>query len=399
VVSSQNGRTILPFDPDEIVDNLRLEKYAKAANGVISYISDSQSFSRRLYYAIRPLLPVRFRSILQRIALQNWEEIPFPAWPVDTTFEQFIACLWRLLLEVSGQHEIPFIWFWPSGFESCAIMTHDVETGAGQEFCPRILELEQEYGINSAFEFVPEVRYKISEEVFHAIRQAGGEVCVHGLNHDGRLFSSEVEFRRRAKLIDEYAAKWGATGFRSPVMYRNPAWYDAYEFSYDMSLPNVGHLDPQRGGCCTIFPFFIGNIVELPLTTVQDYSLYHIIGSDPMEMWAKQMDTVVAKNGLVSFIIHPDYTIEQSKQDLYRTLLHLISRYGEERKTWLTLPGEVDRWWRERNAMTLTQENGSWVIRGKNSDRACIAYARLENGNLAYMLPDGTAEMAGKLCR
>jgi hypothetical protein len=26
-------------------------------------------------------------------------------------------------------------------------------------------------------------------------------------------------------------------------------------FAYDMSIPNVAHLDPQRGGCCTIMPF------------------------------------------------------------------------------------------------------------------------------------------------
>src|SRR5208337_4207900 len=204
---------------------------------------------------------------------------------------------------------------------ACAIMTHDVETGMGQDFCPTMLRLEHEYGIKSAFELVPEVRYTVSEEVLDAIRRAGSEVCVHGLNHDGRLFSSEELFRRRAKAINQYAEKWGARGFRSPVMYRNFAWYDAFSFSYDMSAPNVAHLDPQRGGCCTIFPYFIGDILELPLTTTQDFSLFRILESHSIELWKTQMKLIMEKSGLISFIVHPDYIDSEASRQTYRALL------------------------------------------------------------------------------
>jgi peptidoglycan/xylan/chitin deacetylase (PgdA/CDA1 family) len=386
LVSRGNGSVVLPFNPTEIINNLRLEKYVGAVDSEINYISNSKSFSRRAYYTLRPLFPVPFRRVLQRIAIQDWARIPFPAWPVDTTVEDFIRRLWILVLETSGVEEIPFVWYWPEGYQSCAIMTHDVETGEGQEFCHTILKLEREYEIRSSFELVPEVRYDISHEVVRAIRDAGGEVCVHGLNHDGRLFSSEREFRSRARAINRYARQWGAKGFRSPVMYRNQAWYDAFELSYDMSVPNVAHLDPQRGGCCTVFPFFVGDVLELPLTTIQDYPLYNILRSDPMAMWTRQMEAIVAKHGLVSFIIHPDYTMERQKQALYRELMGLMKRYGDEKHMWLALPGEVDTWWRERNSMTLTRECGAWSVRGKGSDRAAIAYARLGNGRLTYVL-------------
>jgi hypothetical protein len=63
----------------------------------------------------------------------------------------------------------------------------------------------------------------------------------------------------------------GVEGFRAAVLYRNPDWYDALTVAYDMSIPNVAQLDPQRGGCCTIFPYFIGNILEIPVTATQDY--------------------------------------------------------------------------------------------------------------------------------
>ena len=38
-----------------------------------------------------------------------------------------------------------------------------------------------------------------------------------------------------------------------------PIGWQRLDFSFDMSIPNVAHLDPQRGGCCTIMPYFIGN--------------------------------------------------------------------------------------------------------------------------------------------
>jgi len=390
--SCGDGSIALPFSPTDIINNLRLERYVGAVDTGSPLIVDNKSISRRLYYALRPLFPVPFRRVLQRIALQDWAKIPFPAWPVDTTVEDFISQLWNLVLESSGEKEIPFIWYWPKCFQSCAIMTHDVETDAGQDFCHTILALEQEYGVRSAFELVPEVRYDISEQVVKAIRQAGSEVCIHGLNHDGRLFCSEQEFRIRAKAINQYAEKWGAKGFRSPIMYRNQDWYDAFNFSYDMSVPNVAHLDPQRGGCCTIFPFFVGDVLELPLTTTQDYSLYNILRCDPMAMWTTQMDAILAKHGLISFIIHPDYTMERKKQELYRELLGLMRRYGEEKNMWLALPGEVDTWWRERNSMTLTREGGKWSVHGKGSDRAAIAFARLEHGKLTCVLPNGSSD-------
>lgn len=391
-VSRGDGSMSLPFNPTELIDNLRLEKYVAAVSSEISYIANNTSTLRRLYYALRPLFPVPVRRILQRIALRDWATIPFPAWPLDTTVEDFIEQLWVLVLEASGENEIPFIWYWPKGFHSCAIMTHDVETAKGQDFCETILELEREHGIRSAFALVPEERYEISAQVVCAIRRAGGEVCIHGLNHDGRLFSSEQVFRSRMIAINRHAEKLGAKGFRSPIMYRNQAWYDGFTLSYDMSVPNVAHMDPQRGGCCSVFPYFIGDVVELPLTTTQDYSLYNILGCDPLEMWTTQMNSIIAKHGLVSFDIHPDYTVEPGRQLLYRELLRLMRRNSEERRMWLALPGEVDTWWRLRNSMSLVRESGTWHVRGTGSDQAAVAYARLENGRLTYVLPNGTTE-------
>ena len=81
-------------------------------------------------------------------------------------------------------------------------------------------------------------------------------------------------------------------------MYRKQDWYDVFKFSYDMSVPNVAHLEPKRGGCCTVMPFFIGNILELPLTLAQDYSLFHILEDYSLGVWKQQLA-----------LIRPDVTV------------------------------------------------------------------------------------------
>ena len=101
-------------------------------------------------------------------------------------------------------------------------------------------------------------------------------------------------------------------------MYREQQWFEAFEFSYDMSVPNVAHLEPQRGGCCTVMPYFVGNLLELPLTTTQDYSLFHILGSYSTALWRQQIELIMARNGLVSFIAHPDYLCDDRAKGVYR---------------------------------------------------------------------------------
>ena len=67
---------------------------------------------------------------------------------------------------------------------------------------------------------------------------------VHDLKHDGRLYAEHTEFLRRAKRINNYVREDGAVGvsIRQNLLYRNADWYSAFEFSYDMSIPNVAHL-------------------------------------------------------------------------------------------------------------------------------------------------------------
>ena len=291
-----------------------------------------------------------------------------------------------LLLKVHRGDSVPFIWFWPNGSSSCAVMTHDVEALPGRDFCPYLMDLDGTYEIKSSFQIVPEGRYTVPESFLDGLRRRGFEINVHDLNHDGHLFSDRELFFRRVDRINRYGRNYGAAGFRSAVLYRNPDWYEALDFAYDMSVPSVGHLDPQRGGCCSVMPFFIGKILELPVTTTQDYSLFHILNQYSIDLWKRQIDLITEKHGLVSFIVHPDYLLESRARDTYEALLAYLAELRSERKIWIALPGEVDRWWRERSQMRLIRRGNGWEIEGPGKERARIAYASLVGDSVVYRL-------------
>ena len=125
------------------------------------------------------------------------------------------------------------------------------------------------------------------------------------------------------------------------MLYRNTDWFADYTFSYDMSVPNVGHLDPQPGGCCTVFPYFIGNILEIPLTTTQDYPLFHVLRDYSIDLWRKQINLILQGHGLISTVVHPDYVIEKRARATYSELLAHLASLGAQKSVWLALPRDV----------------------------------------------------------
>jgi hypothetical protein len=223
--------------------------------------------------------------------LRGGEKKSFPSWPVDRTVDQLLEKLLALAMKARRLERIPFIWFWPEGQKSCAILTHDVEGS-----------------------------------------------------------------------------------------------------SYDMSVPNVRHLDPQGGGCCTVMPYFIGNVLELPVTMTQDYPLFNIFSDDSLDLWQQQSSLITENHGLLSFIAHPDFILEERARETYAGLLVHLARLRRQREVWTALPKEVDRWWRERARMTIVGEAGRWRIEGPGRERARLAHACLAGDKITYTFEPSPAE-------
>jgi hypothetical protein len=381
----------LPFDPAQVIENLRREEYMEnLVPGRERFVT--QEWILQAYYFVREFLPVSVRRHLQRAYFSGWQSRPFPTWPVDFTVETLHQEFLRLSMRAAGVQRVPFVWFWPDGAPSCLIMTHDVETRAGRDFTPQLMDLDESYGFRASFQVIPEKRYEVTDGYVQEIRKRGFEFNIHDLNHDGHLYQKREEFLRRAKKINEYGHRYHARGFRAGAMYRMLDWYDAFEFSYDMSLTNVAHLEPKRGGCCTVFPFFIGRILELPLTTSQDYSVFRILNDYSIGLWKKQLDLIRQRNGLMSFIAHPDYLINRRARKVYETLLDYLRHLVTREKIWAALPGEVDHWWRARSQMKLVQKGRGWEVKGPEAERARIAWAVVEGDKLIYELAPARAQ-------
>ncbi|MFY9644130.1 MAG: hypothetical protein WAK29_03075 [Terriglobales bacterium] len=387
-VDCASGWVRLPFDLEKVVENLRLERYTEDCQ----YGSSKDGLVPWMYYAVRPLLPVAIRRHLQRLYLHDWSKIAFPTWPVDHTVDSILRTSMQLLLRAQKLERMPFIWFWPEGAPSALCMTHDVETAAGRDYCSSLMDLNQRSGIPASFQIVPEQRYEVTDAYLDSIRRRGFEVNVQDLNHDGRLYNHRGEFSARAVKINEYGRQYRASGFRSAVLYRRQEWNSDLEFSYDMSVPTSAHLEPQRGGCCTVMPYFVGKMLELPVTTTQDYSLFNYLRSFSIDLWKRETDLLLEQNGLMSFIVHPDYIMQERENGLYRQLLAYLVRLRDEKNVWVTAPGNIDRWWRQRSKLKLVQHGDGWRIEGEGSERARVAYASEKEGSLVFTMENSPVD-------
>jgi hypothetical protein len=377
----------VPFDGAEVVDNLRMERYLGPIRPHRTGLVGSPLI-RKAYYAVREFLPVSVRRQFQRMYLRGWKKLVFPSWPVDFTVDTLHEQFLSLSMKAMGVQKVPFIWFWPSGAPGCVVMTHDVETMVGIDFTSSLMDMDDSYGIKASFQVIPGGRYDVRADYLEEIRRRGFEVNVHDLKHDGSLFQDHAEFIRQAARINEHIRSFQAEGFRSGAMYRNPQWLGALNVSYDMSVPNVAHLEPQRGGCCTVMPYCIGKILELPLTMTQDYSLFHMLGDYSINLWKTESDQVLRRNGLISFIVHPDYVLEPRARNVYLNLLGYLSHLIADKGLWTALPRDVNRWWRNRSQMELVRDGDRWRIEGPDNDRARIAYATLRGDRVIYSLDE-----------
>jgi hypothetical protein len=372
---------VLPLDLAMNVADLRFERYHDARRRSRTRAAIKEA-AERVYYLLRPRLPVGIRKHLQQARLRGWERISFPHWPVDATVDETMRHTMAGLL-ANGTGRVPFIWFWPEGIPTCTMLTHDVEGRAGLDFLETLISLDDQFGVKASYQLIPEGRESV-EPYVPRIREHGCEVNLHDLNHDGQLYRDKGEFLKRARRINECARRFGCDGFRSGAMYREQSWYSAFEFKYDMSVPSVAHLEPQRGGCCTVMPYFVGDILELPLTTAQDYSLFFILGDYSTDLWRRQIEMIRARNGLVSVITHPDYLVGARERRVYTELLEYLASLRDDRQTWVARPSEINKWWRARQQMTLTPVGESWRVDGPDSARARVAYASLDGDRVVY---------------
>jgi hypothetical protein len=116
----------------------------------------------------------------------------------------------------------------------------------------------------------------------------------------------------------------------------------------------------------------------------QDYALYHMLNDYSTGIWKQQIALIRQKHGLMKVIVHPDYNVDERPRRVYAELLALLADLRARGETWIALPAEIDRWWRQRRAMRLVAAGDSWRIEGEGTERARLAWAVLDSGSLRY---------------
>ena len=305
-----------------------------------------------LFYRAKPLIPRRAqmslrRSIARRQRRRHEACGQFPRWPIEPLLVDRHEDALRRRLSRSGASRVPLLGNWPAGHRFAYILTHDVEGPKGLANVEPLLEIERKHGLASAW-FVVAEDYHVDAAILDAIRAAGGEVGLHGLHHDGRLFQSREHFERQLPRIHRYLREWGAEGFRSPATHRDASWMPELGASYDSSFPDTHPFDAQPGGCCSILPYFLGDLVELPITLPQDHTLFELLREPDIALWRTKATWIAEHGGLVTILVHPDYALTADRLDPYDQLLAFLR---DLQGGWHALPREVARWWRRRAAL------------------------------------------------
>jgi len=309
----------------------------------------------KIYYHLRPLLQRNVQIALRREVIRRKRSDYADIWPID---------------EKAGAP--PANWAgWPDQKRFALVLTHDVETAAGQEKCRRLMQLEARLGFRSSFNLVPE-RYDVSPELRRELVDHAFEVGVHDLYHDGKLYNSLELFQRHAVRINHYIREWQTAGFRSASMHHNLEWIHHLNIAYDASTFDTDPFEPQPDGVGTIFPFWVpGNscqkgYVELPYTLPQDFTLFVLMQEPTIEIWKRKLDWIARHGGMALVLTHPDYmNFDEGKAGLaeypaqyYENFLEYIRREYEG-KYWHALPRQAASFYSTRMAPSLESRTHS----------------------------------------
>jgi hypothetical protein len=294
----------------------------------------------RVYYSIKSLIPRTVQIALRRLLVTSKLRRYRSIWPIHPE---------------AGTR--PEGWIgWPENKKFALVLTHDVDTAKGEDRCLDLMKIDKDAGFRSAFYFVPG-RVRKSATIIPELKRNGFEVGIHGLFHDGKLFSSWKKFEASAVLINRFISRWQTSGFRAPCMHHNLKWIGNLNIQYDASTFDVDPFEPQPDGMTTIFPFIVENpdigrrYVELPYTLPQDFTLFVIMRQRNSDIWEKKLDWIAKSGGMALFITHPDYmnfdgsglAIDEYRVDVYMEFLeHIKHKYDGH--FWNALPSEIAKY-------------------------------------------------------
>jgi hypothetical protein len=367
VWEDDDGNVFLPFDPDEVMRLWWTERYTGLGARAVA-LRTVRALAVRGYYAARPVLPRPVQLTMRRAVARRQHDGSSPAWPIELSLHQMYAWYFDVLSELAGR-PVPSIAPWPDGRRWAMVLTHDVETESGLSDIELLREDERRLGYRSSWNLVGG-RYSVSPEMVSDLIADGCEVGVHGLLHDGRDLASSRRLRQRLPAMRALASEWSAVGFRPPATQRSWRLMPRLGFDYDSSYSDTDPYEPQPGGCGSLLPYMIDDLVELPITLPQDHTLYEILGHQDAALWLSKSRSLRDLGGMALVLAHPDYARNPAAASAWRAPLE---EHRGDATMWHALPHEVARWWRDRAQSRLVRTaDDAWAVAGPAAPRATV---------------------------
>ena len=324
------------------------------------------SLKFRLYYRLRPVIPIWLRQRMQKTRGEGMNDVS-NNWFMPIEFvEEFEAALREDLKE---KPDSQIIHPWPDGHQMCVSLTHDVETADGVKRVDELAKLEEAHGFRSCWYFIPH-KYPIDIGLIRDLKQRGHEIGVHGYNHDGRLFSKKRIFEKRRGLMVKAFEDLGADGFRAPMVHRNLDWIKTLDTKHDGSCFDIDPYQAMAGGVGSFWPFFKGDMVELPYSLPQDHTLFVALAKNDVDIWKRKIAFLNRWRGMAMLVTHPDYLNTVERLEHYQSFLEHLKTLESP---WFALPNEIADWWKERDqSQIVSAESGEPEINGPARGRGRI---------------------------
>jgi peptidoglycan/xylan/chitin deacetylase (PgdA/CDA1 family) len=326
---------------------------------------------KKLYYQLKPIVPRSFVRTLRSYGINDNHRYPL-GFPVEDRYVRFLWEVVRQLLLAKGLKSVDFAPFWPQGKQFAFGLRHDIEEHTGYDFVRELASIDQRHGFRSVFNFVAR-RYPVDPRLISELQEAGHEVGVHGLYHDGKDFFSERHFMKRAPYVNSKLKEWDSATYCAPLTHRNPYWLQALDIEYDQSFFDTDPHEPMIGGVMTIFPFFVGKFVEIPYTLVQDHTLKMLMNETTPRLWLEKVAFIEQYHGMVMVNTHPDYLLNTRLMQIYTEFLCAMQ---SKSNTWHATPGKIARWWKARHEQSVEQAEALQTLTLVNGALQVTAKAR-----------------------
>lgn len=282
-------------------------------------------------------------------------EVVQPKWPIEARVDDYRIGLYQALHEGGDSKEEES--GWPGGAQYPLLMTHDIDTREGMKRAGAVLDDMVAIGLKPCF-FLVGQGYDWDPGFCSAVRQAGGEIALHGDTHDNRIaYETPERIAARLDSCRDIVEEQQIRGFRAPSLLVSDNLYSQLRdrFEWDSSVPDTDRdtLVGPRRGCGTVFPFHRAGTLVLPTTMPADdrLLLLGMRGLDLLDVLRRKWKHVRQVGGLCHFLTHPEPHLfgKQVLRDLYRALLEEILAEGD---AWITTPSELATHWE-----TLTSES------------------------------------------